>query len=675
MMMHALTWGRRATAAAPIALLVLMLSACSDDTPTGGLLNEQNQNNADEPQGEFEIALDGPTCVAAGRVSEEFTATVTDEAGDPVTDTFILIEPFFGDEPAGSVTALDPDGRPALGGANTDSRGELIFTYRAPEELRTEIAVTLEASALVDDEERGDGQIGIRVAAPNPPQLRVQGPINPTSSTRIPSGSLELDAGELAPGFRVTVSARDGCDGTVRPVRGAGLEIETVLANAVIRQTDTETLLDGTAEFDYLAPAEVSARTRDTITVQSFNAAGAGEAEYSLFVLPGPPDPFARIRVRGPTSVPAGTEQTGYTATVEQVQIDNSGTEVVTALPGVKVNLTSSDNGRFDVQTNGEGLRGVTDDFGTVGFSFTPSASGNEAQTITLTAAVGTADNPDAQALCQQADADCSDTIDIQVQADTFQFTAPDFGASGLVGPNNAVPIEIEWRDGTGAGVTGCVDLSTSFTGASGTSFGLIINEDPVTATQTRRARVINGTFEQPHALYSDRSGFVTVTATDNRDCENNPSDQLEATNGVQFQDEICTTTSDGRNCVDLQAPLRVLSSPDEAGEQRTANLTFEVRNNAFQPVDGAQVTFTIVTAASPGNPNERVFPGGGTTNGSGVATSRYFVPQFNPPLAEDEVRNVDVRACVRRIAADGSDNGQVCSTRRIQVVAPPTEE
>ena len=86
------------------------------------------------------------------------------------------------------------------------------------------------------------------------------------------------------------------------------------------------------------------------------------------------------------------------------------------------------------------------------------------------------------------------------------------------------------------------------------------------------------------------------------------------------------------------------------------------------------QVTTVFTSAANAGNPNERVFPGGGTTNASGVATSRYFVPTFNPQLAADEVRTVDVQACVRRIAADGSDNGQVCSTRRIEIVAPPTD-
>ncbi|WP_348672954.1 hypothetical protein [uncultured Abyssibacter sp.] len=654
-------------------VFILGLAACSDDTPTGGLLNQDGDSGGVDPDAEYVLTLEGPTCVTAGRTSDPFTALLTTTEGDPVPDVFVLIEPFVGDEAAGSITATAPDGRQRVGGANTDDDGEMVFTYRAPTEVRTEINVSLEGTAVVDDDVRGEDQLSVRVPAESAPTVRVQGPVNPSTGNRVASGSLEVAAGELASEFLVTVTSSGGCGGTSQPVRGAVVDVETSLTNSVIRQTEQETLLDGTAVFDYLAPSQVSARTADVLTVFGSTGGGTTEREYTLFVLPGPPDPYARLTVRGPTSVPAGTTQSGYIATAEQVQEDAAGNETVTALPDVKINLSSSDSGTFTVQTNNDGLRGVTDEFGIVRFGFRPAASGNAAQTVDLTAAIATSDDAEAQALCEGTDADCTDTIEVQVQADTFTFTAPDFGDSALVGANNAVNLAIDWRDGTGAGVTGCVDLSTTFNGASGTSFGLIINNDPVTATQTRRARVVNGAFERPHALYSDRSGFVTVIAEDNRDCESSPTPQLEATTGVQFQDEICTTTSDGRNCVDLQAPLRVLTSPDDAGNQRTATLTFEVRNNAFQPVDGAQVTFEIITAASAGDPNERVFPGGGTTNANGVATSRYFVPTFNPPLGEDEIRTVDVRACVRRIAADGSDNGQVCSTRRIEIVAPPT--
>ena len=654
--------------------LLIGLAACSDDTPTGGLLNQDGDSGGVDPDAEYVLALDGPTCVPAGRTSDPFTALLTTTEGEPVPDVFVLIEPFVGDEPAGTITATAPDGRQRVGGANTDSDGEMVFTYRAPSEVRTEINVSMEGSAVVDDDVRGEDQLSIRVPAQTAPTVRVQGPIDNATGNRIPSGSLEVEAGELASEFLVTVTSSGGCDGASQPVRGANVEVQTSLTNSVIRQTDNETLLDGTAVFDYLAPSQVTARTADVLTVFGSTAGGTTEREYTVFVLPGPPDPYARLTVRGPTSVPAGTTQSGYIATAEQIQEDSEGNETVTALPDVKINLSSSDSGSFTVQTNSEGLRGVTDDFGIVRFGFRPAASGNTAQTVDLTAAIETASDATAQALCSGTAADCTDSIEVQVQADTFTFTAPDFGDAALVGANNAVNLEIDWRDGSGAGVTGCVDLSTTFDGASGTSFGLIINNDPVTASQTRRARVVNGEFEQPHALYSDRSGFVTVIAEDNRDCASSPDPQLEASTGVQFQDEICTTTSDGRNCVDLQAPLRVLTSPDDAGNQRTATLTFEVRNNAFQPIDGAQVTFEIITAANAGNPNERVFPGGGTTNASGIATSRYFVPTFNPQLGEDEVREADVRACVRRIAADGSDNGQVCSTRRIEIVAPPTE-
>lgn len=655
-----------------IALLPI-LAACSDDTPTGGLLNQQDSGGVD-PDADYVLTLDGHTCVSAGATSEPFTALLTTEQGDPVSDVFVLIEPSVGDEPAGTITATAPDGRQRVGGANTDEDGEMVFTYRAPTEIRTEISVSLEGTAVVDDEVRGEDALSVRVPAQQAPTVRVQGPIDTATGNRIASGSLEVQAGELASEFLVTVTSTGNCDGTTQPVRGANVEVQTSLTDSVIRQTDQETLLDGTAVFDYLAPSTVTARTADTLTIFGSTAGGTTEREYTLFVLPGPPDPYARITLRGPTSVPAGTTQSGYTATVEQIQEDADGNETVSALPDVKVDLSSSDNGSFTVQTNSEGLRGVTDDFGVVRFGFEPAASGNTAQTVDLTATVATANDATALALCNETGAQCTDSIEVQVQADTFSFTDPEFGEGALVGPNNAVNLEIDWRDGSGTGVTGCVDLTAQFDGASGTSFGLIINNDPVTASQTRRARVANGVFERPHAVYSDRSGFVTIIAEDNRECANDPNPQLEASTGVQFQDEVCTTTSDGRNCVDLQAPLRVLTSPDDAGNQRTATLTFEVRNNAFQPIDGAQVTFTITSAANAGNPNERVFPGGGTTNASGVATSRYFVPTFNPPLGADEIREVDVQACVRRIAADGSDNGQVCSTRRIEIVAPPED-
>ena len=91
--------------------LLIGLAACSDDTPTGGLLNQDGDSGGVDPDAEYVLALDGPTCVTAGRTSDPFTALLTTTEGEPVPDVFVLIEPFVGDEPAGTITATAPDGR------------------------------------------------------------------------------------------------------------------------------------------------------------------------------------------------------------------------------------------------------------------------------------------------------------------------------------------------------------------------------------------------------------------------------------------------------------------------------------------------------------------------------------------------------------------------------------
>jgi hypothetical protein len=97
--------------------------------------------------------------------------------------------------------------------------------------------------------------------------------------------------------------------------------------------------------------------------------------------------------------------------------------------------------------------------------------------------------------------------------------------------------------------------------------------------------------------------------------------------------------------------------------------------SDLFGPIDGAQVLFSIVNPASPGDINERVFPGGGTTNVNGIASSQYYIPTFTPPLTEDDVRTVDLRACVRKSPSNSDPEAQVCSTRRVEIVGPPADD
>lgn len=655
------------------SLLALAVAACSDDDPTGGLLNNDGSATGADDDGPVLIALDGPDCVTSGQRSELFTATVTDTGGDPVPEVFVGVEGQAGDEPAGLVRGIDPDGGTTLGGANTNAEGIMRFRYVAPDDIRRSVGVTLTAEVLDADElPRGDAEIAIEVAPAGTPVVELEGPFIAGTSDRAPSGTLELEPGELATNLLVSISARDGCSGAVEPASGASFTLETSPMTGTIRQVETTTGLDGTAVFDYSAPATSAARQTVTITALSSNGAGAeGFANYTLDVLPDPPDPFLRLSLDGPVSVAAGSSQDGYLVTVEQVQLDNDGNETVSAGADIGITLSSSDNGDFEVTPNANGLE-VTDEFGVMQFGFAPMASGTTAQTVQVRAAVDTATSTGLAAQCSGTDARCSDTINVRVQPDIFTFTAPTFGESGLVGGNNAVPLVIDWRDGTGTGVTGCVNLTTTFNGSGGTAFGLVLNDDTVNTRQQRQnVRVVDGQFEQSHALFSDRSGFVEVTAVDNRNCTSSPGSALEATTGVQFQDVVCDGT-DAEDCVDLQAPLRVLQSPDESGNQRTASLTMEVRNDAFEPIDGAQVTFELVTPANAGDPNERVFPGGGTTNANGIARSTYFVPSFNPELAADEIRTVEIEACVRGVAASGAQDGKVCRTRRIEIAGPP---
>ncbi|MBR9813603.1 hypothetical protein GYB61_07080 [bacterium] len=655
-----------------LLLLACVLAACSDDDPEGGLLASGGGNTGSDTSTPVLIALDGPTCVTAGQRSDLFTATVTNAGGTPVTDTFVGIEGAVGDEPAGTIRAIGRDGRERLGGANTNDNGVVRFVYVAPDGINISVSANLVAQVLDEDDlPRGDGETAIEVALPNRPSVSIRGPVN-NAGNRIPSGALELDPGDLAADLLVAVSARDGCDNTVQAVSGAAVEFSTSPVVGAIRQTNDTTGIDGTLLFDYAAPATSTARQTVTITAEASNAGGTGAANYVLDVLPTPPDPFLRLTLDGPTSVVAGSSQSGYIVDLDQVQLDNDGNETVTAAADRRITLSSSDGGSFTTVDGGNGLS-TTDDAGLLQFSFSPATSGTTAQIVQLTAAVNTTADTEAATLCGETGAQCSDVIDVSVQADTFQFTAPTFGESGLVGENNAVPLTINWRDGAGAGVTGCVNLSTTFDGSGNSAFGFVVNGDTVNnSSQRTNVRVVNGAFERTQALYSDGSGFVEVTAVDNRDCVASPTSSLTTSTGVQFQDVVCGGT-DAENCVDLQAPLRSISSPDESGNQRTAELTLEVRNDAFDPIDGAQVTFEILTPANPGDPNERVFPGGGTTNANGIATSTYFVPTFNPPLGEDEIRTVDIEGCVRGAAASGSPDGAVCSTRRIEIVAPPT--
>lgn len=344
----------------------------------------------------------------------------------------------------------------------------------------------------------------------------------------------------------------------------------------------------------------------------------------------------AKLTLVGPTESSPGVERTGFRATLTQ-------TDGTTAVPAQALTLKSDSGGTFNV-TSGSSqtintTAATTNNFGQVQFSYTPPSSIAADKTIKLTV---TADN-----FKDAAGDPLTQSINVTVRADTFKFTEPEFGARAGVGSNNAVPLTFQWANAPAAGgaaVAGKLCLKADSTGF------LIINDDPTTKNQSQQVMTSlesGGDFAFPVSVFSDSSGFVEVTASD---CD---SPKRTATVGVQFVDDPCT----GSGCVSLDAPVTVAPSPDSSGNQRKAKLTIDVRNDAFKPIDGIQVTFTLLNAIG-NSVNEYVFPGGGTTDATGKASSEYFVPSGTGTAT--------VQACVRR-----SSGENLCRTRDIQVKTP----
>lgn len=377
------------------------------------------------------------------------------------------------------------------------------------------------------------------------------------------------------------------------------------------------------------------------------------------------------LEVTGPASGSPGVEAIGF-----RVSVTRGGR---TAAQDLGITLSAT-NGMVSIVERGitrPGLAsGFTDAFGRLEFTFTPDADLTADATGVIVAEV--TDRRFANGSCiDNANAVCEGSVAFTIRADQFRFTAPTFGTAVNVGRPNAQALQFQWRTADGRPVINpqgggaCVDLSTRFSGAGTSQFGLIIAGDPTPQSQRRRVLLnSNGSFAQSVTIFSDRSGFLEVEARENRSCGPTASGELLASTGVQFLDEPCEQTSDGRDCVDLRAPLVLMTGSGESANQPSADLTMEVRNAAFQPVDNIQVLFRILSAASgggsrPNDPNERVFPGGGTTDASGIARSTYFAPIVSTEAV------VDIEACVRALGS-GDIDGRFCRTRRITLRPPP---
>lgn len=657
----------RASLRSVCAALALLLAACgsSSDDDTGGLLDDGGGSGGGDTPRTYTLAIDGPVCIEPGTTASGFTVTATAD-DEPAGGVFIDIDVVAGDQAIGTVRATTPEGSTRIGGANSDASGVVPFTVTAPtDDISNPVQLTIVATAKNAGADAGQADYDLTLEPSTPPRVQVQGPTDPATGARLGSGQVEVQSGELAGPFLVTVMRGSGGCGAAGALRGATVAVTPQLAAAAISyENEGVTLVDGTEKFDYIAPA-VSARTVDTLSVVA-SAAGTASmpVSFNLAVLPPPPPPSVRVTVSGPTTVAPSQTQPGYTARVETVE---TGETAGQARQGTRLTVTLSDGGEVIQEPNDLGTIGQTGSDGLLHFSVKPKSTTAANQTIVISAKVETVGDSAATTACALASSRCTGTLDVRVQPDVFDFTAPEYGVQGIVGEPNAVALQFQWQTTVGEPVPACVNLSAVFQGSGSSPYLLKINGDPVPSTQTRQVRLnANGVFQVPVAVFSDRSGFVEIRATENRSCASTTtSGALTASTGVQFVDEICEVADNGQNCVDLTAPLRVLTSPDESGEQRTADLTFKVLNRAYQPVDGRQVTFAITDPAHAGDPNERVFPGGGTTNASGIATSEYFIPSLL--LAAGEVATVRVQACVRNI--DGEDD-VVCSEREIEIVA-----
>lgn len=657
-------------------IVALLLGACSSSNDDGGGLLDGDGDGSGGSTAKYVVVVDGPDCVEPGVTATGYTATVTTPSGAVAKNVYVAItgltNPDDKTTSVGTVRATKADGKTQLGGTDTNASGIVPFTYTPPSDaIRSSVAITLKATVdttgtTTTCASDGTACYAIELHPTTKPVVSVAGPQN-ASGVRQSSGSVTAASGELLPDFIATVSRpASGC-GTGGRLSGASIAVTPTLTAAAVRLIDDATLLDGTAAFDYIAPTVTTATADSLSVVATYNGVASDPATFKLTVAP-PPDPnTTTVTITGPSTASASQTQTGYTALVQSVAAD--GTKL--ARPNTALNFTLSDGGVTTPAANASGQIGVTDSFGKVSFTVAPKSSTTANQNITITAAADTTTDGTLKTSCALTGSICSGTFKLTVQPDVFKFTAPVYGASGTVGTPNAVPLAMQWTTTGGTGVPGCVNLSASFSGSGTSTYLLEINGDPVPAAQTRQVQLgSDGAFQVPVKVLSDRSGFVQVTAAENRSCgSGTTSGTLTATTGVQFVDEVCTTTSDGRNCVDLQAPLRTLASPDASGNQRSVALTFSVLNSAYSPVDGAQVLFSVTSPAAASDPNERVFPGGGTTNASGVASSSYYVPSLT--LASGASVPVTVQACVRKNATSSDSASQVCSTRQIEIVGP----
>lgn len=620
--------------------------------------------------------------VVAGKSQSGFRLRLVDGAARPLSGVAVTVRP----RTSGGATSAAAAGTVTQSRTTTDGDGVITFSYTAPRpDTQTNLPILIGASARVGTDTIST-DYSLQVVSRGQPTLVLRGPADE------PSGRIEVLADAIVAGLSVTFT-----DGLGEPLVGRSVTLTPSTGTVTIADDSTSfTDSNGQIRFDYTAPLTVTARSRATITARASADGSSPTSTYQVTLLPTPPASAPRLSLSGPSEASPAEKRTGFRALF--VRADG---QSIQSAP-VALSVT---NGSVAIVENGverPGLTtGTTDAFGQVFFNVTPNTGAADA-TARVSASLGSSAGSDLSQQCQNGGT-CTAALNVTVRADTFRFIAPVFGTNVSVGEPNAQPLSFRWQTAAGAGVPKCIDLDAAFQGSSDAPFGLIVSGDPTPRTQVRRVQLSDaGEIQTGVAIYSDRSGFVSITARENRDClaGGATSTGLTASTGVQFVDQPGTAN----NHVDLDAPLKVQESSD-TGSQRRVTVTLDVRNDAFGRLDGEQVLFclspgptetrttntdssttppTTSTSTSSGSRgldiNERVFPGGGTTNSEGVATTQYFVPALGLTsqttqssatfsTTVTQTATVDISGCVRRSSCSTSNDGQVCSTRRVEIV------
>ena len=575
---------------------VLALSACTTDDGTTGLLDLDGSTQPVSVE-DATLKIVGPGSVGSGGVTVTalcsrtgFFAELLDGNDKPIPNTFIRITTDLGTVRASSGNSGS--------GAVTDANGRARFTYTAPGSVsanRNEFDELVAITGLQNPDTRENVTIEsdpyeIEVTNGPPPDLTLIGPGN------LASGTFEMPASLPVIGTRTrqTSSLARGLVADVRPGVGCqpnenhqiNLTTEPSGQGAINAPPDEPSsnggLTDrsGELEFDYVAPANITAPTDITISASTTIARQTDRANYILTVLP------PNLRLTGPPEAFPGQTRTGY-----RVQLTRSDGQ---AIPEARIDLQASGSGAIEhIRSNPNQQNLETDAFGIINFSFTPRENISSTTNVTITA--------------NAVDLGISRTLVVAVRPDSFDFTTPTANAAINTEFANRQNIEFRWTDASGQGIEGDVTLST---GNSEARF--VINND-VESRGLRQVTVrtdSSGNFSVPVQIFSNFSEFVTITATAANQT------QLKDSLTIQFVDQ----TGSNPDSVILVASPTALDASTNPGA--TADVTFSVTNSSNEPIDGINVVFEIVGGST--HNNEEIFPIGGTTR-QGEATTTYY--------------------------------------------------